>query len=149
MRRSTHNITHTLTRFLSALKRTNTAVKLEFSVFQICCKEKTNRLESTLHLQCIKLISCLFFFLLPKVLAFFISDAQHPQRCNIKENDKCCEDGVLCAICVDPTRSNVFTERSIPKLRRLTLSKMNNLFTVTLNLLSCNNCFCNLLPDMF
>lgn len=91
----------------------------------------------------------LFFFVLPKVLAFFISDAQHPQRCNMKGNTKCCQDGVLCAICVNPTRCSVFTERSIPKLWGLTLSKMNNLFIVTLNLLSCNNCFCNILPDVF
>lgn len=39
-------------------------------------------------------------------------------------------------------------QRSIPKLRGLTLSKLNNLFIVTLNLLSCYNCFCNILPDI-
>lgn len=59
------------------------------------------------------------------------------------------KDGFVFAICVDLARSNVFTERSIPKLQGPTLSKMNNLIMITLNFLFCYNCLCNILPEWF
>lgn len=67
----------------------------------------------------------------------------------MKETAECYKDGVVFAIYVNLTCFSVFTERSIPKLQGPTLSKMNNLFIITLNLLFCYNCLCNILPDVF
>lgn len=64
---------------------------------------------------------------------------------NMKEKSGCCQDGVVFAICVNLSCFSVFTERSVPKLQGPTLSKMNNLFSITL--LSCYNGLCNILPD--
>lgn len=104
------------------------------------------RLQSAPRLQCTKLISLCY---LPKVLPFFISNVQPPQWGNMKERADCYKDAVVFAIYVNLTCFSVFTERSIPKLQGPTLSKMNNLFIITLNLLSCYNCLCNPLTDFF
>lgn len=65
----------------------------------------------------------------------------------MKERAECYKDAVVFAICVNLTCFGVFTERSIPKLQGPTLSKMNNLFIITLNLLSFYNCLCKTLTD--
>lgn len=84
-----------------------------------------------------------------KVSPFFISSVQPPQWADMKGTAECYKDGVVFAICVNLTCFSVFTERSVPKLWGPTLSEMNNLFIITLNLLSCYNCLSNILPDFF
>lgn len=102
-------------------------------------------LQSAPRLQCTELISLRYS---PKVLAFFISDVvQPPQWGNMKERAECYKDAVVFAICVNLTCFGVFTERSIPKLQGPTLSKMNNLFIIILNLLSFYDCRCKTLTD--
>lgn len=65
MRRSTHNITHTPKISLSFEENKHSGETwsiLFTSLAQISCTEKTNRLQSTLRLQCTKLIRLRFFF---------------------------------------------------------------------------------------
>lgn len=153
MRRSTHNITHTPKISLSFEENKHSGETwsiLFISLAQISCTEKTNRLQSTLRLQCAKLISLRFFplFLLPKVLAFFIrmlSTHRHAAWKKMPSPEKMASSMQFVSISL----ALACLQRSVTILRWLTLSKLNNLFIVTLNLLSFNNCLCNILPYMF
>ena len=160
----THNIWDGLCRFLSLSfeenKHIGETLSIPFiSLPQICCEKRRKKTKQKqisaqtpkrpARLQCTKLISLCYS---PKVFPFFSlarCSAPTVRRRHERRKRSSSKDGFVFAICVNLARSNVFTERSIPKLQGPTLSKMNNLIMITLNFLFCYNCHCNILPECF